>query len=45
MRVIDLPEPVYAEKIKASYKHGVLTLEVPKAGENQTRKIDIVVAE
>ena len=45
MRVIDLPEPINAEKIKATYKHGVLTLEVPKVGESQTRKIDIAVKE
>jgi len=45
MRVIDLPEPINADKIKASYKHGVLTLEVPKAGESQTRMIDITVQE
>jgi HSP20 family protein len=45
MRVIDLPESINAEKIKASYQHGVLTLEVPKTGESQTRQIEIVVAE
>ncbi len=45
MRVIDLPEPINAEKIKATYKHGVLMLEVPKVGESQTRKIDIAVKE
>ncbi len=45
MRVIDLPEPINSEKIKATYKHGVLTLDVPKVGESQTRKIDIAVKE
>jgi HSP20 family protein len=45
MRVIDLPEPINSDKIKASYRHGVLTLEVPKAGESQTRKIDVTVKE
>lgn len=45
MRVIELPEPINSDKIKATYKHGVLTLEVPKAGESQTRKIDIAVKE
>ena len=45
MRIIDLPEPVNADKITASYRHGVLTLDVPKAGESQTKKIDIAVKE
>jgi HSP20 family protein len=45
MRVIDLPESINADKITASYRHGVLTLDVPKAGESQTKKIDIAVKE
>lgn len=45
MRVVELPEPISSDKIKATYKHGVLTLDVPKAGESQTRKIDIAVKE
>lgn len=45
MRIIDLPESINADKITASYKHGVLTLNIPKAGESQTKKIDIAVKE
>lgn len=45
MRIIDLPESINADKITASYRHGVLTLDVPKAGESQTKKIDIAVKE
>lgn len=44
-RVIDLPDAINPAKIKASYKHGVLTLEVPKVEEVTPRKIDIVVEE
>jgi HSP20 family protein len=45
MRIIDLPESINADKITASYRHGVLTLDIPKAGESQTKKIDIAVKE
>ena len=44
-RVIDLPDAINPAKIKASYKHGVLTLEVPKIEEATPRKIDIIVEE
>lgn len=44
-RVIELPAPISPEKIKANYRHGVLTLEAPKAGARKPRKIDIVVEE
>lgn len=44
-RVIDLPDLISPEKVKATYKHGVLTLEAPKAGEMKPRKVDIVVEE
>jgi HSP20 family protein len=44
-RVIDLPDLINPDKIKASYKHGVLTLEVPKAEEIKPRKVDIAIAE
>jgi HSP20 family molecular chaperone IbpA len=43
--VIELPAPISPEKIKANYRHGVLTLEAPKAGARKPRKIDIVVEE
>jgi len=44
-RVIDLPDPISPDKIAATYKHGVLTLEIPKAAESKPKKIDIVVEE
>lgn len=42
-RVIDLPDPISPDKIAATYKHGVLTLQIPKAAESKPQKIDIVV--
>jgi HSP20 family protein len=44
-RVIDLPDLINPDKIKATYKHGVLVLDVPKAGESKPKKVDITVAE
>lgn len=44
-RVIDFPSAIVPESVKATYKHGVLTLEVPKAGESKPRTVDIVVQE
>lgn len=44
-RVIDLPEVILPDKITATYKHGVLTIEAPKHGEVKPKKIDIVVQE
>lgn len=44
-RVIDLPDPISPDKIKATYKHGVLTLEVPKATASKPKMVDIVVKE
>jgi HSP20 family protein len=44
-RVIDLPDLINPDKIRATYKHGVLTLDVPKAGESKPKKVDITVAE
>ena len=44
-RVIDLPDLINPDKIKATYKHGVLILDVPKAGESKPKKVDITVAE
>ncbi|MBX7059654.1 MAG: Hsp20/alpha crystallin family protein [Leptospirales bacterium] len=42
-RVIPLPEGVEREKIKASFKKGVLTVEIPKSAKVQesARKIDV----
>jgi HSP20 family protein len=44
-RLIDFPDTILPESIKATYKHGVLTLEVPKAGESTPRTVKIVVEE
>ncbi len=40
-RSISLPSSVNAEKIKASYESGVLTLELPKAEEAKAKRIQI----
>lgn len=40
-RVISLPTDVDAEKIDASYEHGVLTIMIPKAVKQQPKKIEI----
>ena len=42
-RVVPLPAVVEGEKAKASYKHGVLTIELPKVTEQVTRKITVSV--
>jgi len=42
-RAFELPIPVQADKIKASYKHGVLHIELPKAEEVKPREIPIEV--
>ncbi len=40
-RVISLPTDVDAEKIDASYEHGVLKIVIPKAVKQQPKKIEI----
>jgi HSP20 family protein len=42
-RTLTLPEPVAAEKVKADYKEGVLTVTLPKTEEAKPRKIDVSV--
>jgi HSP20 family protein len=42
-RVFGLPSRVDVEKVRASHKDGVLTVNIPKAGEAKTTKIDIEV--
>lgn len=44
-RVIELPEAINPTRIEASYKHGVLTLDVPKAGEAESTSVNIEVGE
>lgn len=44
-RVIDLPSPITPDKIKATYSHGVLTLEVPKTTGSKPTKVDVDVKE
>ena len=41
LRTFSLPSQVNAESVKASFKDGVLTIEVPKAEEAKPRKIAI----
>lgn len=40
-RTITLPSPVDAEKVKATYKDGILTVVLPKAEEAKPRQIPI----
>lgn len=42
-RALTLPEPVVADKVKADYKDGVLTVTLPKTEEAKPRKIDVSV--
>jgi len=42
-RALKLPTPVAADKIKANYKDGVLTVTLPKAEEAKPKQIDISV--
>ena len=42
-RAPTLPAPVAADKVKAAYKDGVLTVTLPKAGEATPKQIDVSV--
>ncbi len=42
-RALTLPEPVAANKVKADYKDGVLTVTLPKTEEAKPKKIDVSV--
>ncbi|WP_456379527.1 Hsp20/alpha crystallin family protein [Thiolapillus sp.] len=42
-RALPLPEDVIADKAKASYKRGVLRVELPKSAAARRRKIDVEV--
>jgi HSP20 family protein len=40
-RTVTLPGPVNADQVEASFKHGVLTVRLPKAPELLPRKIEV----
>jgi HSP20 family protein len=42
-RALTLPEPVAADKVKADYRDGVLTITLPKTEEAKPKKIDVSV--
>ena len=42
-RALTLPEPVAADKVKADYKDGVLTVTLPKTEEAKPKKIDVSI--
>ena len=42
-RVLTLPAPVAADKVKAAYKDGVLTVTLPKASDTLPRQIPVKV--
>jgi HSP20 family protein len=44
-RVIELPFPIEAADVTATYEHGILTLHVPKAAESEPVKIPVKVTE
>jgi len=40
-RTVELPYPVDADKVEATYRHGVLLLRLPKPDEHQRRRIPV----
>jgi HSP20 family protein len=42
-RALTLPTPVAADKVKAAYKDGILTVTLPKAEEAKPKQIDVSV--
>ena len=43
-RTVTLPTPVAAEKVKAQYKDGILTITLPKTEESKPKHIDVNVS-
>ena len=43
-RLVELPEHVDADKVTAEFKHGVLTVMLPKKAEVQPRRIEVKVS-
>jgi len=43
-RTLTLPKPVAADKVKANYRDGVLTVTLPKPEETQPRQIAVVAS-
>jgi len=43
-RTISLPAPVAADKVKADYKDGILTVTLPKTEEAKPKQIDVSVS-
>jgi HSP20 family protein len=43
-RSISLPFPIQADRIHATYKNGVLTVNLPKSEEAKPRKVEVSVA-
>jgi HSP20 family protein len=43
-RTVSLPTPVNAEKVKAQYKDGILTVTLPKTEEAKPKQIDVSVS-
>jgi len=42
-RAVRLPAPVEADKVEATFKDGVLTINLPKREEAQTRKVKVEI--